>query len=735
MRRWLIAVLLGLAVQAQAAPEYTEDEEPTLVEEVDDGDGMVVRGQRLSNPLTRDRAVSRITRKQMATQGVRSTPDAIKAAPGAYVQKTGHSQASVYLRGRTGQQVLLLFDGLRINNALFRQGPNQYLFTVDSRTLETIDVVRGSASVSLGADAMAGAIMLRPRAPTIDPSRDGVIARPAILGRYATADSDLGGRAELDLQLNASTGVLLGVGLRDVGQLESSGSVGHLLREEETMVPLFEKEVPSFEADGRTQRGTGFGEFTGDLRVLHQLDEDDELAFATYIYRQTDAPRTDQCPPPEASITECLVYKQQNRTHSYVRADLSPGWLALDRLEGMLGWQRQFEERERDSSETLGAITGGEDQLDIWGARVVGHSRPFKAGPLRLDVDYGLDGSWETVSSSAYIELVRAEIRRESPRGQYLDGSRYQQGGLWASSRAVVYDDLTMRAGARFAYSAADAPGNVEAESATVDRSWLSAVANAGVAWRPTAGLSLQLNYEQGFRPPNLDDLTGRQATGRGYQLENSDLRPERAQTAELGLGWDRAGVELALWASLSWIEGTMERRSAACPASNRACRASRAAVELVNLSGLSEVRSVEAMARAALGYGLWARATFAWTKGEGDNPNEGIGGRVPLSRIPPINGVGELGWRHRETGVYLEAATRWALDQTELSVGDLADARIPFGGTPGYVTFEARVGLIQPKYAAYLVFENLTDVPNRTHGSAINGPGRGLILNVEVKP
>jgi iron complex outermembrane receptor protein/hemoglobin/transferrin/lactoferrin receptor protein len=268
-----------------------------------------------------------------------------------------------------------------------------------------------------------------------------------------------------------------------------------------------------------------------------------------------------------------------------------------------------------------------------------------------------------------------------------------------------------------------------------VDLDWLAAVANAGLAWAPVDTLTLLLNYEQGFRPPNLDDLTGRQPTGRGYQLENSRLVPERAQTVEAGVQWHHPRVSLEVWAALSLIADSMERRAADCPEGDRECAAARAAVELVNLTGTSEVRSLEARARAHLGYGVSALATFAWTVGEGDNPNEGVGGRVPLSRIPPINGVGELRWESPTTGLYVEGAVRWALDQTDLSVGDVDDARIPFGGTPGAVVFDARAGLVRPMFAAYLVVENLADTPNRTHGSAINGPGRGLILNLEIKP
>ncbi|MCB9525890.1 MAG: TonB-dependent receptor [Myxococcales bacterium] len=696
-----------------------------------------IRGHRLPNPLARDRAVQRVTATEINQRQARSTPDALRYVPGTFVQQTGHGQGSPYIRGRTGQQVLLLFDGLRINNALFRQGPNQYLFTVDSRTVETLDVVRGSASVTLGADAIAGAVMVTPRSPGIDPTLpEGAIRSTSrFSARYATADEDTGGRAEAELQYGPRLGFLVGAGYRDVGRLESSGSVGHLLSQDQVNVPLFEKEVPTFAADGRTQLGTGFSEATGDARMVWDLHPRARLTAAGYVYRQGDAPRTDQCPPPEADLSECLVFRDQDRTQSYLRLDASPGWLGLNALELMGGWVRQFERRERDSSETLGAITGGEDLVDMYNARLVGHTRPLRRGPAVMDLDYGVDGSTEAVQSSAYITLVRVGVTRQSSRGQYIAGSTYQRAAGWLSPRVDLWDRLTLRAGGRLAYAAAEAAADEDTASIAVDQSWTATVFNAGAEVRPLKGLALKLNVEQGFRPPNLDDMTGRQPTGRGYQLENADLQPEQATTYEVGLQYDHRRVQAALWAFDQRLVNAMERRSAACPAGDRECRAARAAVQLVNLKGEAQIRGIEASLKVRPGLGLSLLGTLAITHGEGDSPVEERPGRVSLSRIPPVNGVGELMWRDPGTGLYAGGAVRWALDQTDLSFGDEADARIPFGGTPGYVVFDARLGLRTDAFSVYAVLENLTDEPNRNHGSAVNGPGRGIIVNVEVVP
>lgn len=722
MRPVAIALCLG-CLPAWASPPPDEDDS-----------SVEVRGQRPDARIKRDRSVTTTTRKALDEQLARSTPDALRFTEGVYVQQTGHGQASPYIRGRTGQSTLLMFDGLRINHALFRQGPNQYLFTVDSQTIDHINVVRGSASVELGADALTGAVLITPLDPAIDPTLSGFHARARLNARRTTQDREIGGRAELDLQFGSRTGLLMGVGGRTVDRLEAAGSVGHLLTEEETGVPLFEKEVPTFESNGRTMLGTGFDEWTADARLVHRLSDEDHLTAAAYLYRQSDAPRTDQCPPPEANLSECLLFDEQNRTHIYGRAALSPGWAALDRLDASAGFQRQSEKRTLDRSETLGSRSGGQDGIDIWSFRAAGSVVPWQTSAnSRLRLAYGADGSFETIESKAYIELTRIEVRRERDRGQYVDGSHFNQGGLYVAPRWEWGDTLSVRAGGRLAAAQVEVPAQEESATRAVDNQWITTVGNVGVEWTPIEGLSLIANAEQGFRPPNLDDVSARQPTGRGFQLENADLTPERALTYEVGVKGQRGRIQAEVWGFISRIDDLLERRLAECPQSERECRAARVAVQLVNLPGIAEIVGGEASLRLKPWHGFSARASMAWTKGRSDSPIPERRGRVPISRIPPLNGTAEVKYS-APSGIYVGGALRWAAEQRDLSVGDEADARIPFGGTPGYRVFDLRLGVRHRRFTFAAVVENLFDAPYRVHGSAINGPGRGATLSAQAR-
>ena len=83
---------------------------------------------------------------------------ALQNETGVLLQQTGRGQLSPFIRGLTGQQIVVLIDGIRTNTSILRAGPNQYAATVDPGMIERIEVIRGANSVLWGSDAMGGVI-------------------------------------------------------------------------------------------------------------------------------------------------------------------------------------------------------------------------------------------------------------------------------------------------------------------------------------------------------------------------------------------------------------------------------------------------------------------------------------------------------------------------------------------------------------------------------------------------
>lgn len=670
------------------------------------------------------RAQSTVTRADFATRLPRSTPDALRYEPGVFIQQTAHGQGSPFIRGLTGQQTLILFDGIRLNNSTFRQGPNQYFFTLDSATIDEIAVLRGGASTRYGSDALGGVILTRPLSPT---KRESLTFRPTLALKASSADLERGGRLQGELATGESFALLGGVGLRRVGLLQSAGPVTGVSSD----VPA---DVPRFAEDGRTQLGTGFDELTADARAVWRPRAGDEVTVAGYVYRQYDAPRTDQCPPFAARFDECLLYEEQFRTLVYGAWAASREGRLIERWRSTVSWQLQHERRRGDRPASF-VVNRGEDDVHTFGATVVGESPSFQTslGPTRLGV--GAETYFDVVRSAASVGFTDIDVEVPRTRGQYLDGSTYLQGGAFVTADAAPSESVTLRTGGRLSWITARAPADQASGSAAVDGAWFPLVGFAGVEWRLFERLALLGNVDRSFRAPNLDDLTSRQQTGPGFQFENAALRPEKATTVEAGARFRSVPINVDLWVFQSFIDDAIlraPRDATECPPNTPQCQASWSRFQLVNATDASIVRGVELATRFRLPASLRLSGTLAWTFGEGPNPVD-LDARVPLSRIPPLNGTGELSWMSR-VGLGAGLGVRWAAAQTRLALQDLSDARIPLGGTPGFTVVDARLWYRwQSAVRVTLVGENLFDAPYRYHGSSVNGPGRGVILGLEA--
>ncbi|WP_266221696.1 TonB-dependent receptor plug domain-containing protein [Paraliomyxa miuraensis] len=718
-----------------ASSSYGGDSPPGAApgsSEPDDERRVVVVKPRRPEPQ-RDRAASVVSSADLTERLPRSAPDALRGEPGVYIQQTAHGQASPYLRGLTGQQTAMFFDGVRLNNSTFRQGPNQYFFTIDSRTVDHLEIQRGSASTRWGSDAIGGALIASPIEPKLEPGR-AVVVHPRVMMRTTTADAEVGGRAQTSLSVRGKLGVIVGAGYRDVGQLRSGGRVIAPQTGQPQTVP------PVFGPDDETQLGTGFRELTDDVRLVWQPRRRHRFTLGYYDYRQYDAPRTDKCPPPTAPQDECLTYLEQFRTLAYGAYETKHGPAAAERARATVSYQRQHELREERRGSPSTTRLEGEDDVHTLGTSVVIDTRDFELAPwASLGARYGLDLYYDRLDSAEEIIFTDVDISVERPRGQYLDGAQYMTSGTWAEVHAELLDAIRLRAGGRGALVVAHAEGEPETSSSPVDRQWATAVGNAGIAADAVPWLTFVFNVDQGFRAPNLDDLTSRQQVGPGFQYENASLRPERSLSLEVGALAHHRWFELEAFAFRTTIEDLIQRDTREvdqCPMGDSSCSASRAIFQLVNLEGQAKVLGVEGGLRVYLPWDLGLRTTVSYAWGEGRNPRAGQAmqpERIPLSRIPPLNGLVEAGWRSERWGVHLVGVLRWARPQTRLAPQDRVDARIPLGGTPGYVVADLRAGYrLAPWILAAVVVENLADAPYRHHGSSTNGPGRGLVAELQ---
>jgi iron complex outermembrane receptor protein/hemoglobin/transferrin/lactoferrin receptor protein len=660
--------------------------------------GTVIVATRSPRPLGEThRAVTVVDEDELIERAARTTPEALELVPGVRVQKTNHAGGSPYIRGRTGQQTLVLIDGFRFNTSIARSGPNQYLSTVDPAALQRIEVLRGAGSVLHGSDAIGGVIHLVSRRPTADSPRGAARLRAASVDRSSMTRAE--GATRLgDIRL------LVGVGARHFGNLRGAGPLSN------TTVPVYEGDVQQF---------TGYDELSTDIHATRPLGKG-ELSATALLFRQFDAPRTDTCTP---DPLDCRYFDEQFYDLAYLRYE-GPG-LGVPELDLGAAFASTHERRSR----VRAARDSVQHELDrvltfaIQGraalpARELGNS-------TRLRTSLGAESYLDTLASEAASEVMSTGERTGDVRGKYLDGSTYFTGAAFGFAELAIDEHLSVTAGLRATVVRAGVASDPEGGTAGFSQIFALPVAAGGVRVRLTEGLHLVGNLDQGFRAPNLDDLSARSSEGPGYQLPNPELDAETSITFEAGAILRRARVQASAFVYQSYIDGFIARDPATCPAELFAqCGDAQSVFRLINAER-AETRGVELAARATLTPGVELFGNITWTVASRVLAD---GSQVPESKIPPTGGV--MGLRLGRSRYFFESIQRFALRQGRLSAADMADPRIPDGGTPAYGVIDFRVGANWNNgMRATLAVENVLDVRYRVHGSGVDGPGLGVTV------
>jgi vitamin B12 transporter len=151
---------LGLGSLGLIAPQETVAQETSTGEEIA-APSVEVSAYRVPTLLSEtSQGVSVITANEIASRNPASVVDLMRDVPGLYVDQLGGpgGVSSVYIRGSDPEQVLVLVNGVRVNDPLLSRGGSYDFSSLDVSAIERIEVIRGAGSAIYGADATGGVI-------------------------------------------------------------------------------------------------------------------------------------------------------------------------------------------------------------------------------------------------------------------------------------------------------------------------------------------------------------------------------------------------------------------------------------------------------------------------------------------------------------------------------------------------------------------------------------------------
>lgn len=633
---------------------------------------------------------------------VRSTPEALQWVPGVLIQRTGHGQGSPYIRGFTGFRTLFLIDGVRLNNSVFRDGPNQYWNTVDPFSIGSLEIVKGPISVLYGSDAIGGTV----NALTADPGAlsDGPLRGSAQYRHSGGENSNLL-RVDGATFLNDNLGLRVGATLKDFGDLRSAAG---------------------------TQQRTGYAERDIDLKAVwdgptakwealyQRVAIDDAWRTHRTIYAQSFAGTT--------IGNELRRSLNQRRELGYVRYRRPQAGLLQD-LSLTVSGHHQAEDRLRIRSDGRSDHQGV--ATDTTGLVV---EAAVEATPGRWQ--FGLEHYADEVDSFRTDFNADGSVRAIRIQGPVADDASYRHTGAFVQAQFDT-GPVSWTAGARHTRSRArarrvedPATGGLTALAG----SWSDTVSSLRAVYRPAgARWSLFGGTAEGFRAPNLSDIS-RLDSARSDEIEvpSPGLRPETFLSHELGFRLEQPRLHLQLAAFYTDIDDLIIRTP-----TGRQLDGDNEVVKVNSGEGYSRGLEFEGRFEARPGLDLFA--SYTWLQGEVlTYPTSApVAVTEPLDRLMPTTLGAGLRWKPGSGDGWLELALFHTRDADRLSTRDAGDTqRIPPGGTPGTTLVDVRGGWnLTPGIDVAIAIENLTDRLYRTHGSGVNEAGRNLVVSIRWQP
>ncbi len=678
-----------------------------------------------------------LRRTEIERINAQSTADLLQNSGTVFVQKSQQGGGSPVLRGFEASRILLVVDGVRMNNAIYRAGHLQNAITMDNAALERMEVIFGPASTVYGTDALGGAICFFTKNPTL--AESGFKTTGAAFVRYGSVNEEKTGHVDFSLG-GKNIAALTSFTYSDFGDLRMGkqpgfeGPFGKRLFYAERFNG---KDSLVRNTNPYLQKFTGFSQYDFLEKIVIQQNRNLRHTVNLQYSNSSNIPRYDRLTDPKGAglnSAEWYYGPQKRLMAAYTLALDAAGWFK-DGLNATVSFQDIEESRHNRNF-------GGANRIDrietvkVFGLTVDGMKTWGKDQALHI----GLDAQYNDVVSAANrVNVNTGEVTPQSTR--YPDGGSQVTNAALYATHSWGCGDWVVNEGLRGGFSSLRSKflnrdfypfpfDRVEQSSPVISGS-------LGAAWNGSESWRFAVNASTGFRMPNVDDLTKVFDSQKGsVVVPNVDIKPEKTYNLDLNFTYkvsERVRWENVLWGTLfrdaivtdnfqfngqDSIEYDGELSRVLASQNKRNAR----------LSGITSTLEADATEHFAL-FG-----SVAITKGQ-ILEKEGANKTSPLDHIPPL--YGQVGGRWHTAQASLEGNMLFngkkRLEDYNLEGEDNLQYA-PANGTAAWATFNLRASYRFSKFLTIQAgIDNMLDMQYRNFASGINAPGRNFWLTLRT--
>jgi hemoglobin/transferrin/lactoferrin receptor protein len=478
-----------------------------------------------------------------------TSADLLASIPGIKVQKSQFGGGSPVLRGMESNRVLLVVDGVRMNNAIYRKGHLQNSITIAPNLLEKTEVLFGPSSVVYGSDALGGVIHYYTRTPKL--SEENTV-KSSFFSRYSSVNQEVTTNVSAELSF-AKWASFTSISYSNFGDLKIGKNRSHGFTDWGKVFYYSEnlngnyKEDPTVNSDPEILRNTGYSQTDVLQKFFIPLSKNTELKVNLQYSKTSDIPRFDRLTELKDTTLKFAewYYGPQERLLISSQILMNPDKNWIEKGTITTAYQNIKESR---IQRKFGSLDRSYREETVHVFSVNGDFYVPLTTDNRRKLSYGFEFTHNDVNSSSFgrtLNIVNNAIDGFS--GDFKVQSRYPDGGSTYTSSAIYVDyrqDIssksTLNSGLRFTNTLLHAKWIddtfIVLPDSNISTNNSAVTATVGYVFKPNKNWQLNSVLSSGFRSPNIDDVGRIREKNGNVTVPNILVKPEFAYNAEIGI-------------------------------------------------------------------------------------------------------------------------------------------------------------------------------------------------------
>lgn len=674
--------------------------------------------------------------------------DVLEKSGQVFVQKSQMGGGSPILRGFEANKILLVVDGVRMNNAIYRSGHLQNAISVDHNSLERLELIFGPGSLNYGSDAIGGVIHYRTKKPILKPYRElansfNYSFNSANIGHDFNAQIHFGRTDKLAFLTSVKLGLYgnLRSGKKKHPDYPDFGDRDWYARTEGSFFGSNLRDTVLINEAEHIQIGSGYSQIDILEKMLWQINDNDQLIANIQLSRNSRTPRYDQLSEGDFANPEFAEwsYAPQNRTMASIQyLSLKPRKIT-DQINLIASYQKVIEGRKSRRFKSQFSETQLED-LDIYSLTAdLVKNLPKEHHILNYGAEYNINFLQSTAfQTNIFTRDETSDILTRYPSGE----NRMLSLGAYLNYKWKLSEVSILNAGTRFnhtntfiSYDQNDPFQWPAYFYDGIENSNSSFVGSVGLNSNWTSGWKMRFMLANAFRNPNIDDLAKVRIKANNVSVPNPELGSEKSYSGDFSLGkstqWQEGTqMEWSVNTFYTYLRDAIVREDFTLPDGSRTYT-----VDTFTYNVQANVNADEAFVRGVSVNGKLDHnnaslaVSLSYTKGTSKNAEAES---KPLAHIPPLYGNINLGYQlDRNDFLFSYRYNGWKrIEDYALGSSDNED-QATVDGTPSWYTLNFYyTRQIKEQTTLRFACENILDQHYRVFSSGISAPGRNFILS-----